>query len=103
MNTLDEILPPPATLANPLSGEVIDRDDLNAIVAALAETDEWLNDWHRQKRPLYELRDRLRVRRGELSPVPLPARRNQTDKQQRLERCPACRTPLPRTHIEEPE
>lgn len=99
VRALDAILPPPPALAHPLTGEVIERDDLAAIKGALEDTDAWLNEWHSDHRRLYRARDNLRARQGELEPVRLPRRANQTEKQAKVERCPRCSTPLPRVVI----
>ena len=102
-DTLDKILPPPATIANPFTGEVVDRDDAEAIRKALAEIEEFLNELYGKHRRIYRARDEMKARLGQLKPVDLPRRRDMTSAQQKIERCPNCRHRLPVSHILEDE
>lgn len=93
---LAAVLPPRLPLHNAFTGELLDRDDLPSLKAALAEIEEFLAGFHRRHRALYMTRDELKARIGELEPLDLPRRANQTERQAKLDRCPRCRTRLPR-------
>lgn len=97
--SLDDVLPARAQLVDVLTGEVIDRDDVVAIASALAGIEQFLDELYGKHRRVYRARDELKARLGELKVTDLPARRNQTDKQAKIERCPRCRTRLPRVVI----
>lgn len=98
---LDKVIPAPPVLVNAFTGEMVDRDDAEAIAAALVEIDEFLDGVHAKHRAVYKARADLRARLGELRPTDLPQRRSMTKQQELIERCPRCRTRLPRTVITE--
>ena len=63
--------------------------DLADLELQLAELEEHMS-------PLFTKRRELRERIAEMRPpAALPSRRNQTDTQRRIERCPRCGTRLP--------
>jgi hypothetical protein len=99
---LDAVLPPPKPLVNVVTGEVVDRDSLMDVTAALASVDAFIEEKvYGAHRAVFRCRDELRARQGELKPTDLPARRYQTKRQQEIERCPRCRTRIPRVVIED--
>lgn len=103
-DTLDKVLPPRETIYNPFTGEVIDRDDLPAIKAALKELSVFLDEevWRKYERH-FKVQREMRARIGELEPTTLPARRNMSRAQERLAECPRCRTRIPRVVVADEE
>lgn len=99
MSALDQILPARAPVASPFTGEVIDRDDPKALAAALAEIEVFLEELYGKHGNVYRARNEIKARLGEISPTDLPARRSQTEKQAKIDRCPRCRTRLPQVQI----
>jgi len=100
-STLDKAIPAPPDLANPVTGEVVDRDDLEAVVAAIADADAKLEELGAYA--LYRMRKKLRQRRGELELLDLPAPREQSAAQRLIRECPRCHTRLPRLVVTDAE
>lgn len=101
---LDEVLPPPVTLASPFTGEVVDRDDPVAVKKALEEIEEFIDkDVYGPHRQIFRARDDLKARLGQLKVTDLPRYSQQSDAQKDIDRCPRCRTRLPRIVVEDPE
>lgn len=75
------------TLVNPLSGEVLDPDDLHM----LEHAEEDLSRHLRDVGPLYGVRNDLRARIAELRGKPtLPRARDRSEVQSRVSTCPRC-------------
>src|SRR5438046_987438 len=81
---------PAFRIANVFTGELLDPDDLPALKTALEEIEDYLAEKRRPLRRIYQARDQIQARVAELDPITLPKRRWQTDKQQRVARCPYC-------------
>lgn len=69
-------------LAHPTTGELLDPDDVNALRAALFDTETELGKLYRARRPLLE-------RLGE-EPYRVPRATHRTPTQERIVRCPRC-------------
>lgn len=81
---------PSFAIANVFTGELLDPDDLPALKNALEEIEDYLAEKRRPLRRIYQARDQIQARVAQLEPITLPKRRWQTDKQQRVARCPHC-------------
>lgn len=98
-DALDQLLPPRPPVFDAFTGEQLDPDDLELLRKHLAAVDEFIEEMYAKHRSAFESRTRLLARIGELAPTDLPARRNQTDKQAKIDRCPRCRTRLPQVQM----
>ena len=77
-------------LAHPLTGEALDPDNLADLRAAKEAFYDWAqaNYW-----PKYHANRAVEGRILELAPpYELPPRRSQSDVQQKIDRCPRCKT-----------
>lgn len=76
--------------SNPVTGEIYDVPD-DQFRVELDKLESWLADRRREMRPVYQACDRLREYLAETTGYEVPPRRNQTETQQKLLRCPRCR------------
>jgi hypothetical protein len=83
-------------IPHPLTGELIDEDDLAALLEAATVIDRRIGRiYSREISPLRDARDALLARIADISPAYLPEPRYRTLTQERVARCPRCRTVIP--------
>jgi hypothetical protein len=88
-------------LQHPLTGEPIDEDDLAALLTAASATDREIGRiYSREISPLRDARDLLLARIADISPAHLPEPRYRTPTQERVARCPRCRTVIPSGQVD---
>lgn len=76
-----------SAIVHPLTGELLDRDDL----AGLVEMERRVDVYLRRQRRHYAFRGNLRERIAELrGPAVLPRASHQTDTQKKVDDCPRC-------------
>ncbi len=76
-------------LVNPLSGEVLDPTDTDALTAARWQLEEWLGHNDQQRIPVWKASRQIQEILAAL-PYAVPKVSRQTDTQQKLARCPRC-------------
>ena len=87
--------PTPDPLVNPLSGEVLDPTDMNALRAAQQQLEDWLGHNDQERIPIWKTSRQIQelIVLGTPS-YAVPKASRQSDVQQRLMRCPRCATVL---------
>ena len=79
-----------SALIHPLTGEVLDGEDVRRLITVVQSTDAVINAYYTAIREKRELNDRLKRFLADQGAYELPAPRHRTPTQDKISRCPRC-------------